>query len=203
MISIRSSFIIAFTEIIKDKLVHPRFSPPPVLRRHDHQCPEDQPFSLVTHDRKTTPFPTFHPQAKCYEKTLKMIDITNDPDCLRAGRHCELKKADVKKCDGSGQFSASSLLSGTSLILSLSQIRTGSTPWLLVLRSHGIRFGRAPSRSFELTSSDTYRAESQEASSTLSRRRNPRLWRLATRRSPHIIPGKGNHVFQYSGSILF
>ena len=31
------------------------------------------------------------------------------------------------------QFSASSLLSATSLILSLSQTRTDSTPWLLVL----------------------------------------------------------------------
>ena len=70
------------------------------------------------------------------------------------------------------QFSASSLLSGTSLILSPSQIRTDSTPWFLVLRPHGIRDGRAPSRSFGLTSSDTYRAESQETSSTISSRRN-------------------------------
>ena len=103
MISIRSSFIIAFTEIIKDKLVHPRFSPPPVLRRHDHQCPEDQPVNLVTQDRRTTPFPTFHPQAKFYEKTLKIIDITNDPDCLKAGKHRELKNAEVKKCEESVQ----------------------------------------------------------------------------------------------------
>ena len=64
------------------------------------------------------------------------------------------------------QFSASSLLSGTSLILSPSQIRTYSTPWLLVLRPHGIQDGRVPSRSFELASSDTYKAESQESSST-------------------------------------
>ena len=63
------------------------------------------------------------------------------------------------------QFSAFSLLSGTSLTLSLSQIRTGSTPWLLVLRPHEIRDGRAPSRSFEPTSSDTDRAESGELGS--------------------------------------
>ena len=48
MIIIKSSFIIAFTEIIKVKLVHPRFPPPPVLPRHNRQCPKDQPFSLVT-----------------------------------------------------------------------------------------------------------------------------------------------------------
>ena len=53
------------------------------------------------------------------------------------------------------QFSASSLLSGTSLIISLSQTRTGSTPWILVLRPDGIRVRRVPSRSFELTLSDT------------------------------------------------
>ena len=134
----------------------------------------------------TGPFPTFHPQAKCYEKTLKMIDITNDPDCLKAGRHCELKKAEVKKCDGSVQRIIAAVRN--SLILSLSQIRTDSTPWLLVLRPHGIRVGRAPNRSFELTSLDTHRAENQEASSTLSRKRNSRLWRLATRRSPSHHP---------------
>ena len=50
MIIIRSSFIFAFTEIIKVKLVHPRFPPPPLLPRHNHQCPEDQPVSLVTQD---------------------------------------------------------------------------------------------------------------------------------------------------------
>ncbi|KAK2174779.1 hypothetical protein NP493_778g04022 [Ridgeia piscesae] len=32
-----------------------------------------------------------------YEKTLDIVDITNDPDCPRAGRHCELEKAEVKK----------------------------------------------------------------------------------------------------------
>ena len=100
------------------------------------------------------------------------------------------------------QFSASSLLSGTSLILSPSHIRTGSTPWLLVLRPHGIQDGRASSKSFELTSLDTYIVESQEASSTLLRR-NSRLWRIATRRSPSHHLRKGNHVFQYPGSILF
>ena len=32
-----------------------------------------------------------------------MVDINNDPDCQRPGRHCELKKAEVKKCDESVQ----------------------------------------------------------------------------------------------------
>ena len=32
-----------------------------------------------------------------------MIDITNDPDCPRAGRHCELNKVEVKKCEESVQ----------------------------------------------------------------------------------------------------
>ena len=50
--------------------------------------------------------------------------------------------------------------------------------------SRGSRDGRALIRSIgqpmlKLTSSDTYRAESQETSSTLSRRRNSRPWRLA------------------------
>ena len=101
------------------------------------------------------------------------------------------------------QFSASLLLSGTSLILSLSQIRTGSTPWLLVLCSHGIRVGRAPSRSSELTSSDTYRAESQEASSNLQEDAIQDYGDLQQEDHPHIIPVKGNYVFKYSGSILF
>ena len=32
-----------------------------------------------------------------------MVDITNDPNCPRVGRHCELKKAKVKKCEESVQ----------------------------------------------------------------------------------------------------
>ena len=71
-----------------------------------------------------------------------------------------------------------------------------------VLRPHGRQDTRAPSpletrytcseqnlwaRLLKLTSSDTCRAESQEASSTLSRR-NPRPWRLATRQSPSHHP---------------
>ena len=28
-----------------------------------------------------------------------MVDITNGVDCPRPGRHCELKKAEVKKCE--------------------------------------------------------------------------------------------------------
>jgi hypothetical protein len=44
-----------------------------------------------------------HHTGLVYEKTLEMVDITNDPDCPRAGRHCELKKAEVKKCEESVQ----------------------------------------------------------------------------------------------------
>jgi len=90
------------------------------------------------------------------------------------------------------QFSMSSLLSGTSLILSLSQIRARSTPWLLMLLSPSWRWTCSKqklwARLLKLISSDTYRAESQAASSTLSRRRNSRPWRLATR---------GSHSFYY------
>ena len=32
-----------------------------------------------------------------------MVDIINDPDCPRAGRHRELEKAEVKKCEESVQ----------------------------------------------------------------------------------------------------
>ena len=32
-----------------------------------------------------------------------MVDIINDPDCQRAGRHRELEKAEVKKCEESVQ----------------------------------------------------------------------------------------------------
>ena len=115
MIIIRSSFTIAFTEIIKVKLVHPRFLPLPLLPRHDSRSPVSksvhQPVSLVTQDRRTIPVPTLHPQflstisiqAQFYEKTLEMVDITNDPDCPRAVRHCKLEKAEVKKCEESVQ----------------------------------------------------------------------------------------------------
>ena len=58
----RSSFTIAFTEIVKDKLFHLRFHPL-LLPLHDHQCPEDQPVSLVTQHRRSTPVPTLHPQS--------------------------------------------------------------------------------------------------------------------------------------------
>ena len=53
----------AFTEIVKVKLVLPRFRPPLLLPLHYHQCPEDQPVSLVTQHRRTTPVPTLHPQS--------------------------------------------------------------------------------------------------------------------------------------------
>ena len=73
--------------------VHPRFPSLPLLPRHDHQCPEDQPVSLVTQDRRTTPVPTLHPQflsttsilAQFSEKALEMVDITNDPDLPKGG----------------------------------------------------------------------------------------------------------------------
>ena len=35
--------------------------------------------------------------------TLAMVDIINDPDCPRAGRHRALEKAKVKKCEESVQ----------------------------------------------------------------------------------------------------
>ena len=38
-----------------------RFPPPRPL--HDHQCPWDQPVSLVKQHRRTTPVPTLHPQS--------------------------------------------------------------------------------------------------------------------------------------------
>ena len=36
-------------------------------------------------------------RAQFYEKTLEMVDLIDDPDCPRAGRHRELEKAEVKK----------------------------------------------------------------------------------------------------------
>ncbi|KAK2183590.1 hypothetical protein NP493_304g07046 [Ridgeia piscesae] len=110
VIIIRSSFTIAFTEIIKVKLVHPRFPPPPVLPRHDLQCPEDQPFSLVTEDRRTTSVPTLHPQS--LPTTSIQAQFYEDPQNGRhnqqsrlpkGGRHRELEKAEVKKCQESVQ----------------------------------------------------------------------------------------------------
>ena len=58
-----------------------------------------------------TPVPTLHPQslsttsiqASFYEKTLELVDIINDPDCPGAGRHRELEKAEIKKCEESVQ----------------------------------------------------------------------------------------------------
>ena len=37
--------------------------------------------------------------AQFYEKTLKMVDLFNVPDCQREGRHCGLEKAEVKKSE--------------------------------------------------------------------------------------------------------
>ena len=36
-------------------------------------------------------------RAQFYEKTLEMVDLIDDPDCPRAGRHRELEKAEVQK----------------------------------------------------------------------------------------------------------
>ena len=100
MIIIRSSFIITFTEIIKVKLVHPRFPPPLVLPHLDHQCPEDQPFSLVSQDRTGSNSPS----SVLTNNLHTGLVLWKDPqDCPRAGRHCELQKAEVKKCEESVQ----------------------------------------------------------------------------------------------------
>ena len=140
----------------------------------------NSPSSILIHNLHTGPV---------YEETLEMVDIINDPDCPRAGKHRELDKAEVEK----GQFSSSLLLSRTSLIISPSQIRTSSAPWFLVLPSPWKSRWTCSERKLcagllKLTSSDTYRAESQDVSSTLSRRRNSRPWRLATRSSPSYHP---------------
>ena len=58
-ISVRPSFTIPLTEIVNVKLILPRFPPPPLLPLHDHQCPADQPVSLVTQHRRTTPVNRF------------------------------------------------------------------------------------------------------------------------------------------------
>jgi len=63
MISVRSSFTIALTEIFEVKLVLPRFLPPPLLHLHGPRCPGDQPVSLVMQHRRTTPVRTLHPQS--------------------------------------------------------------------------------------------------------------------------------------------
>ena len=55
--------MLALTEIVKVKLLLPRFPPPPLLPLRDHQYQGDQPLSLVTQHRKTTPVPTLHPQS--------------------------------------------------------------------------------------------------------------------------------------------
>ena len=36
-------------------------------------------------------------RAQFYEKTLEMVNLVDDPECPRAGRHRELEKAEVKK----------------------------------------------------------------------------------------------------------
>ena len=97
------------------------------------------------------------------------------------------------------QYSASSLMSATSLILSPSHKRSGSTPWLLVLLSPCKSRWTCPEQKLwakllKLTSSDTYRAESHETQYHGD---------LKQEGHPHIIPGKGNHVFQYRDLFCF
>ena len=36
-------------------------------------------------------------RAQFYEKTLKMVDLIDDPDCPRSSKHRELEQAEVKK----------------------------------------------------------------------------------------------------------
>ena len=98
-----------------------------------------------------------------------MVDITNDPDCPRTGRHRELEKTETKKADESVQRV-------------LAAVRNFTNPFTVAdkNRFYSLASG-APSpcnsrwtcaehkllgRLLKLTSSDTYIAEIQEASST-------------------------------------
>ena len=156
MIITRFSFTIAFTEIFSQ--IRPHF-PPPLLPLHDHQCPEEQPVSLVTQDHRTagshrfqhsilSPYPQ-PPHRPSFMKRPSRWSILSTIQTAQ-GRgdiaSCRRPRSRSVMC----QLNASSLLSVTSLILSPSRMRTGSTPWLLVLCPHGIRDGRAPSRSFRI-----------------------------------------------------
>ena len=85
--------------------------------------------------------------------------------------------------------------------------RTGSTPLLLVLPSPCKSIWTCSEqklwdRLLKLTSSDTYRETSQQTSSTLSRRRNSRRWRLATRRST-LASSQGKVVMRSNIRDLF
>ena len=38
-------------------------------------------------------------RAQFYEKTLDMVDLVDDPDCPKAGKHRELEKAEIRKSE--------------------------------------------------------------------------------------------------------
>ena len=190
MIIIISSFIIAFTEIIKVKLVHPRFPPPPVLPRHDHQCLEDQPFSLASQDHTGSNSP---PSIFTNNHHTGLV-LWKDPqdgrhhqlDCPRAGRHCELKKAEVKKWEESVQRV-------------LGAVRNFINPFTVAdkNRLYSLASGAPSPWNWSWTCYEQKlwadfigHLQSREPGSFFDpiKRRNSRLWRLATRRSPSYHP---------------
>jgi len=42
-------------------------------------------------------------RAQFHERTLEMVDLQQDPDSPRAGRHRELEKAEIKKSEDAVQ----------------------------------------------------------------------------------------------------
>ena len=155
--------------------------------------------SLVTQHRRTTPVPTVHPQSlfttftqtQFYEKTFGMVDIINDPNCPRARRHRELDNSEAKKGEESVQRVLDAVRNFTNPFTVADKNRIYSlasgAPVPMEVNVDVLR-QKLWARLLKLTSSDTYRAESLEVSSTISRRRNSRPWRLATRRLPSHYP---------------
>ena len=125
-------------------------------------------------------------RAQFYEKNLEMVDLIDDSDLPRAGKHRELEKAEIKKSEDAVQRVLTAVINFTNPFTVVDQeklycIASGAPVSLDVEKD--VMQAESVGKALKLTSSKDYRAENQEASLTLSRRRNSRRWRPATRNS--------------------
>ena len=54
-------------------------------------------------------------RAQYFEKLLEMCGLINDPDCPKAGKHCELERAEIKKSEDAFQRTISAIRNLTNL----------------------------------------------------------------------------------------
>lgn len=115
-----------------------------------------------------------------------MVDLIKDPDCQRAGKHRELEKAEVKKGEEAIQRTIETIRNFTNPFTISDKDRLYSlASGAPVLRSRWTCYKQKLwARLLKLSSSNGYRAESQVASLTQSKRRSSRPWKLVTKRSP-------------------